>query len=330
MRAIFLILIFSVSFSTAQNKLKVLATASMWQDMAQVIGGDLIETDVIVPRGSDPHQYEPTPNDVLKIKSADLILVNGLSFEGWLNQLIQQSSKSNKQVLLTEGITAIQDPIHNQSTDPHAWMDAVNAQIYAERIFQALSEMDPVHEKEYEFNFNIYKKQLQDLHDWIVRQIAMIPTTQRVIITTHDAFRYYGNRYGMEVHSLLGISTDADVRTEDYIAMNKLIQEKNIPAIFIENTVNPKMINSLVKAQNIKLGGALYADSLGDSQSPASTYIEMMKQNTLTLVNALKVQLSNRNSSFQISRQLIIAAIVVVYILILSLIGWINRKTLFS
>jgi ABC-type Zn uptake system ZnuABC Zn-binding protein ZnuA len=283
------ILILSVFFMviSLQAKPKILATASMWYDMASVIGADMIEVDLIVPIGSDPHLYEPTPNDVRKVQSADLILVNGLTFEGWLQKLISSSGTKAITKIITEGIL----PIHNESfknaTDPHAWMDPLNGIMYAENITRALQQLDPIHSREYQFNLDIYKQQLTDLHHFIMDTISKIPHGQRILITSHDAFHYFGNRYGLKVESLLGVSTDADIQTGDFIRINQLIKDRDIPAVFIESTINPKMMYQLSKENNIMIGGKLYADSLGDEASPASSYIGMLRHNACVIAEAL-------------------------------------------
>ncbi|MFZ1255275.1 MAG: zinc ABC transporter substrate-binding protein [Saprospiraceae bacterium] len=279
-----LILIF---YTTGMAKPKILATASMWADMASVLGGTLIDVEVIVPIGSDPHLYEPTPNDIRKVNAADLILINGFTFEGWLQKLITSSGSKAKSIIITEGITPITNPQFKNSTDPHAWMDALHGIIYAENITKALIALDPLHDKEYQFNLDIYKKELQELNQYIQQKINTIPEQQRILITSHDAFHYFGNRYGLQVESLLGTSTEADVQTGDFIRVNHLIKEKKIPAIFIESTINPKLMEQMSKENNITIGGKLFADSLGDTTGPAGTYIQMLKNNANTIAEAL-------------------------------------------
>jgi ABC-type Zn uptake system ZnuABC Zn-binding protein ZnuA len=291
---IILCLLFSVVLDA---KPKVLATASMWYDMALVIGGEFVDVDVIVPIGSDPHLYEPTPSDVTKVNTAQLILINGLTFEGWLQKLIQSSGTKAIQKLLTEGIEVITSPLFKNSTDPHAWMDVENGKIYARRIYEGLAQLDPAHQKEFEFNLNVYLQQLDELHRYIQQKILLIPVTQRILITSHDAFHYYGKKYGIQVESLLGTSTEADVQTGDFIRINKMIKDFKIPAIFAESTINPKMMEQLSQENKIKIGGKLFADSLGDENTPANTYIKMMKHNTDVISAALSEIKAEDNSS---------------------------------
>ncbi len=268
-------------------KPKVLATASMWANMAKVIGGDLIELDLIVPIGSDPHLYEPTPGDIRKVQWAQLILINGLTFEGWLQKLINSSGTTAIQKILTEDIIPISSPQFKNATDPHAWMDPLNGKIYATNLFNALAAIDPGNTEEYLLRLNHYLQELDELHAYIQQQINRIPEQQRVLITSHDAFHYFGNRYGLQVESLLGTSTDADVQTGDFIRINQLIKNQKIPAIFIESTINPKLMEQLSKENKIQIGGKLFADSLDDPSNPAGTYTGMLKSNTDVITSAL-------------------------------------------
>lgn len=276
-----------ITFSAIAGKPVVLATASMWADMAKVIGGELIEVEMIVPVGSDPHLYEPTPGDLRKVHRADLILINGLTFEGWLEKLIQSSESKAMRKILTDGIVPITNPLFKNSTDPHAWMDPVNGKIYASNLTSALIAIDSSHEKEYRFNLNIYLQELDDLHNYISSRVLEIPIEHRVLITSHDAFHYFGNRYGLKVESLMGTSTDADVQTGDFLRVNKLIKDQKIPAIFIESTINPKLMEQISKENKVKIGGKLFADSLGDEGTEAGTYTGMLRANAELIFNAL-------------------------------------------
>jgi ABC-type Zn uptake system ZnuABC Zn-binding protein ZnuA len=273
---------------SAQDSLNVVATASIFADMAKQIAGDApIRISSIVPIGGDPHMYEPTPADARLAAGADLVLMNGLTFEGWLSELIENSGTNAEIVLITEGITPIQSDRYVNATDPHAWMDALNGLIYLENVYQALVELDPANAEMYAFNYGVYRKQLEDLHTYIETQVASIPEKQRVLITSHDAFRYYGQRYGLRLESVLGVSTDAEVQTSDIVRLNKVISENAVPAVFIETTVNPKLLQQLAKDNDVRIGGTLFSDSIGDADSEAPTYLDMLLFNTNTIVEAL-------------------------------------------
>ncbi len=270
-----------------QTKPKVVATASMIADMAANIAGDVLEVSSIVPIGGDPHLHEPTPKDAQLVYHADLILKNGLTFEGWLTELIENSGTKASVLQVTKGIQAIESAQYKNSADPHAWMDASLGLIYIKNIKNALIALDPDHADIFEFNYGIYKKQLEDLHQYIKMQIQKIPTGRRILITSHDAFQYYGRAYGIQLEAILGTSTDAEVQTSDIIRLNKVIKANKVPAVFIESTVNPKVLEQLAKDNAIEIGGQLYADSIGDEDSPAPTYLDMLKHNTDVIVAAL-------------------------------------------
>lgn len=284
-------LFFIVTFFTltafGQDKKTLVATASMMADMATNIAGGMVNVECIVPIGGDPHLHEPTPKDAQLVNKADLIIKNGLTFEGWLNELIENSGTKAKTVSVTEGIQPIQSTQYKNSADPHAWMDASLGLVYIKNIKNALTELAPEHADIFAFNYGIYKKQLEDLDLYIKNEIQKIPATKRVLITSHDAFQYYGRAYGIRLEAILGTSTDAEAQTSDIIRLNKVIKESKVPALFVESTVNPKLLNQLAKDNDIKIGGQLYADSIGDEKSPAPTYLDMLKHNTDTLVAAL-------------------------------------------
>lgn len=281
-----------VTSAVGQEK-KVLATASMIQDMAQQIVGDLYQVDCIVPIGGDPHLYDPVPNDARRAAQADLILKNGLTFEGWLDELIDNSGTQALQVLVTDGVQSIESLTYQNSADPHAWMDVANAMIYAENIYHALVEIDPDRKTVYEANYKTYSAELQELEDYIIAQVATVPKMNRVLITSHDAFQYYGRKYGLDLEAILGTSTDAQEQTSDIMRVNKVIRERKVPAVFIESTVNPKMLQQIANDNDVIIGGSLYADSIGDKDSPAPTYIDMMRYNTDVIVKALSGKLSD-------------------------------------
>lgn len=274
-------------FSQPEKPFKVVATASIFADMAKNIAGDRIMVETIVPIGGDPHLHEPTPRDARLAAEADLILRNGLTFEGWLNELIENAAPNVPTKLITEGISAIESENYKGSSDPHAWMSAKNGLIYIKNIKDAFVELDPEGSEQYEFNYGVYKQQLEALDAYIEKQIQKIPEEKRVLITSHDAFQYYGRRYGIRLESILGISTDAEAQTSDITRLNEVIQSTNVPAVFIESTVNPKLLQQLASDNEVKIGGKLFADSIGDEASDAPTYYDMLKYNTDTIVKAL-------------------------------------------
>jgi len=259
----------------------------MMADMTQIIGGDLIDVQCVVPIGGDPHIYEPTPGDAQMVSRADLIIRNGLTFEGWLDELIENSGSKAEVFTVTEGIEPITSLVYQNATDPHAWMDANNGLTYIRNIRDALIQIDPSNERNYEENYVNYSKKLKDLDQYITDAIKTIPEDKRILITSHDAFQYYGRRYGIRLESVIGASTDADVQTADIVRLNKVIKESGVPALFVESTINPKILEQLAADNRLRIGGKLYSDSIGSKDSPAPTYYDMLKHNTDVIVAAL-------------------------------------------
>lgn len=275
------------TLSSQSEKLNVVATASMISDMVHKIAGENVELQCIVPIGGDPHIYEATPQDARMIAGADIIFRNGLTFEGWLNELIENAGSQATLVTVTEDIKPIESLIYQNATDPHAWMDASNGLKYITTIKNALVKADPDHAEIYQSNFEKYYQEIDELDQYIMEQVQKIPEERRILITSHDAFQYYGRRYGIRLESVLGTSTDADIQTSDIIRLNRVIRENGVPAVFIESTINPKILEQLASDNHIKIGGKLYADSIGDKDSPANSYVDMLRHNTDVIVQAL-------------------------------------------
>jgi zinc/manganese transport system substrate-binding protein len=271
----------------SQGKIKVVSSASIFQDMVMNIGGDKIEAFSIVPIGGDPHLYEPKPSDAQLVKSANIILVNGLTFEGWINKLIENSGTTAKVYTITEGVNVIKSERYKNAADPHAWMDASNGLKYIENIKTALIVTDAINADFYTANYEKYKAEITALDNYIATEIKKIPEAKRMLVTSHDAFAYYGKRYNIRLNALKGISTEAETQTSDMVRVAKAIQESEVPAIFIESTINPQVIQQIARDNNVKIGGELFADSIGDEDSEGPTYIKMLRHNTDVIVKAL-------------------------------------------
>ena len=269
------------------QKPKVVSSASMIWDMVKEIGGEYVDHQLIVPIGGDPHLYEPTPRDAQMVYEADLIFINALTFEGWILELIENSGTQAIVDTVTNGVNAIASTTYENSYDPHAWMDINNGLIYIENIKNALTELLPEQAVKFQENYEAYKSKLENLDQYIVERILEIPEDKRILITSHDAFEYYGKRYGLRLEAIMGISTEAEAQTSDIIRINKTIKSFGVPAVFIESTINPKLLEQIAKDNNIVIGGELYADSIGDENSDAPSYYAMLKHNTDVIVDAL-------------------------------------------
>ncbi len=271
----------------AQDKLKVVTSVTILKDMAELIAGDQLQVQCIMPIGSDPHLHEPTPRDAKMVAAADLVLVNGLTLEGWLNELIDNAGGDAEVVTVTDGIQSIASQTYKNASDPHAWMDARNGIQYIKNIKDSFVKLMPESKEIFEFNYGVYKQQLEDLDDYIFRAIATIPERQRILITSHDAFQYYGRRYGIQLEALMGTSTDAQTQTSDMNRVINVIRANKVPALFVESTINPKMLEQIAADNDIVIGGHLFADSIGDEDSGAGSYYDMLKHNTDQIVAGL-------------------------------------------
>jgi ABC-type Zn uptake system ZnuABC Zn-binding protein ZnuA len=264
----------------SQESPMVLSTASMMNDMAKNIGGENFSYATVVPIGSDPHLYEPTPGDARSCHSASIILMNGLTFEGWLAKLIKNSGTKAHIKTITEGVVAIASEQYANATDPHAWMSAANGLIYCQNIRDVFIDFMPEKEQEFRANYTRYKAKIEALDQYISRKISSIPEEKRILITSHDAFQYYGRRYNIRLEAILGTSTDADVQTSDVQRLNEVIRNTAVPAAFIESTISPRLLGQIAKDNGIVIGGKLFADSLSEEEGPAGTYLKMLRYNT--------------------------------------------------
>ncbi len=291
MRLLFVISTLCIVLAVHAQKPLVVASASIFADMARNIGGDKIEVRSIVPIGGDPHRYEATPDDAALLAKADLILINGLTFEGWINEVIANSGSKAMVKLITAGIQPISSQIHSGATDPHAWMDAENGLIYIRNIRDGLIAIDPQNANFYEQQHARYSLQLAALHQYIQSRMATIPPQHRILITSHDAFSYFGKKYGLTVSAMMGVSTEADAQTSDMERVVNALEKNKVPAIFIESTINPKMLQQIAKDHGVIIGGSLYADSVGEPGTPGESYIGMLRHNADVISTALSRKL---------------------------------------
>ncbi len=269
------------------GKPKVVTTTTILYDITKNLAGDKLEVQCLMPVGGDPHIYEPTPADAQKIADAQLIIKNGLHLEGWLNKLIASANPNTATIEAAEGIEPIKSESMHGSPDPHAWMDPNLVKKYVYNITKALIQLDYENRALYEQNSKTYTQALELLDEYIKAQISKIPAKQRVLVTTHDAFKYFGRTYGIQVESAMGTSTDAEVQIGDLNRLIATIRDRKIPAVFVESTINPKLLTQIARDNGILIGGSLFADSIGDEASPAGTYLQMIRYNVDTITNAL-------------------------------------------
>nr|CAJ01547.1 putative abc transporter; periplasmic binding protein precurser [uncultured bacterium] len=272
----------------APEKLPVVATFSILADFARNVGGERIEVTALVGPNGDTHVYQPKPADAKELGAARLILVNGLGLEGWIDRLIKASGAKAPVIVATKGINPQKMREEGRiGLDPHAWQSIANANIYVANIRDGLIAADPVGEAAYRTNAENYLAKLDTLEKEVLAEIAKIPPGRRQIITTHDAFGYFGAAYGFRFIAPEGISTETEASARDVAKIIRQIKTQKIPAVFLENVTDPRLVRSIAAESGAKIGGTLYSDALSPPDGPASTYIDMVRNNVRELSAAL-------------------------------------------
>ncbi|MEL6178865.1 MAG: zinc ABC transporter substrate-binding protein [Myxococcota bacterium] len=272
---------------TTSKRPKVVTTTTMLTDLVSVIAGDTVDVQGIMAPGGDPHLYQPTPGDAKSIARADLVVTHGLKLEGWIDDLVRNAGGKAQVVVSTEGITPLQDPLKTGYPDPHTWQDVSLWKVQAANVRDALVALDPDNAASYRSRAADHIKALETLDGWVTQQITQIPKERRVLVTSHDAFQYYGARYGLEVVAVQGISTESEAGARDVARIVDVIRERALPAIFVESSVSPKLIEQISRETGASIGGTLFSDSLGPADSPGGTYMGMIRENTTRVVAAL-------------------------------------------
>ncbi|WRS27960.1 zinc ABC transporter substrate-binding protein [Oscillospiraceae bacterium MB08-C2-2] len=281
---------------SGSNALNIVATTTMLADLTAVIGGEHVAVNGLMGPGIDPHLYQASAGDVSLMQKADIVVYNGLHLEGKMGEIFESLSQQGADVIcIQEGLDS-QRLLETQEKgvyDPHIWFDCSLWAQAAEHVAKELAEADPTHAQDYNANLEAYLKELEELDSYVKGRAQELAPEQRVLVTAHDAFRYFGKAYGFEVKGLQGISTDAEAGTADVSLLAEYIAANKIKAIFVESSVPPKTIEALqaaVKAKgfSVNIGGELYSDSLGGEGSEADTYILTVKANVDTIVDALK------------------------------------------
>lgn len=278
-----------------QNRIPVVATFSILGDFVREVGGDRVDLSVLVGPGSDAHVYAPAPGDAKKLAAAQLIVQNGLGFEGWIGRLIKASNTKARIVVATRGVKPIKAPHghghdhgHNHGdNDPHAWQNVANAKIYVNNIRDGLIAVDPAGKDVYAANAAAYSAKLDALDKEVREAIAKIPQANRKVITNHEAFAYMGAAYGLRFIAPQGISTDAAPSAQSVARIIRQIRQEKIPAVFVENVADTRLAERIAKESGAKLGGTLYSDQLSPAGGPAGTYIDMVRHNIRELTAAL-------------------------------------------
>jgi zinc/manganese transport system substrate-binding protein len=268
----------------ADNPIGVVASFSILGDLAGNVGGERVAVTTLVGPDSDVHVYTPSPSDAKKIADARLVIVNGLGLEGWLPRLVQSSGGKASIVTATTGIATRK---LGSDADPHAWQSVPNARIYVSNIRDALSALDPAGAPIYRSNAEAYLARLDALDREVRAAVAEIPAASRKVISTHDAFGYFADAYGIAFIAPQGVSTEADVSARDIAAIITQVRQAKIPAVFLENISDPRLMRRIAAETGARIGGTLYSDSLTGEKGDAPTYIDMVRHNIRTLTSAL-------------------------------------------
>jgi zinc/manganese transport system substrate-binding protein len=270
-------------------RIQIVATTSIIGDWVKNVAGDQIDLKTLVGPDGDPHEYQPAPSDSVAVMKSQLIFENGFGLENWLDKIYVSSQSKADRVVISNGIEARKVSVAD--CDPHAWQNVKDAAIMVGNIRDALIKSDPTHADEYKSRGDAYIKQLTDLDGWVQEQINTIPKGRRKLVTSHDAFGYFGERYGMEIpeNALESVTTEAsDPSARQIIDAINEIKKSGVPVIFVENIQNPKLMNQIAAEAYVKVGPPLYTDALGQPGTDGDTYIKMIQYNVRTLVNALK------------------------------------------
>ncbi|WP_153111291.1 metal ABC transporter substrate-binding protein [Propionivibrio limicola] len=289
--------------SASAQTINVIASFSILGDIVQQVGGDRVRVQSLVAPNSDAHVFQPSPADAKKIAHASLVVVNGLGFEGWIDRLVKSSGYKGPVVTASAGIETFRHAHAHPSNDkysareshhhahgdldPHAWQDLKNVLLYVDNISLALSKVDPEGSTVYKANANRFKKDISALDENIRSMFAGIPPEQRKVVTTHEAFGYFGRAYGVKFISPVGISTEAEPSAKEIGRIIRQIRQEKISAVFIESISDPRLLDRIRQESGARIGGTLYSDSLSAPDGPASTYLKMMRHNATTLSNGI-------------------------------------------
>jgi zinc/manganese transport system substrate-binding protein len=272
----------------ATNRVNAVASFSILGDMVKQVGGDRVDVITLVGPDGDAHVYEPTPADAKNLASAQILFTNGLGFEGWMERLEKSSGFKGKVVVASTGVkprTMVED--EKTITDPHAWQSLANGKRYVVNIRDGLIVVDPEGKAVYEANAAKYLDAIAKEETDVKAAIATLPQEWRKIITSHDAFGYFGAAYGLEIVAPEGVSTESEASAKDVAKIIRQIKAEHIPAVFMENITDHRLLDQIASETGAKIGGELYTDALSPPDGPAPTYLDMFRHNVGALTTAL-------------------------------------------
>jgi zinc/manganese transport system substrate-binding protein len=275
---------FAAAPSRAQDRLNVVASFSILGDFVKNVGGGKVNVTTLVGPNGDVHVYAPAPDDARRVAAARLLIVNGMGLEGWLPRLLQSSGSKAAIVVASKGVAPLQV---GSDADPHAWQSVANAKIYVGNIGDALIAADPADAETFRANAARYLSELDALDAEVRAEIAKIPPEQRKVISTHGAFGYFAKAYGIEFIAPLGVSTETEPSARDVATIITQVKAAKIPAVFLENMNDPRLVRQIASETGAKVGGTLFSDALTGEKGDAPTYIDLVRHNIKALTSAL-------------------------------------------
>ncbi|MEH3146004.1 MAG: metal ABC transporter substrate-binding protein [Methylobacterium frigidaeris] len=278
----------------AAAPLKAVATFSILADFVRQVGGDRVEVASLVGPNGDAHGFSPSPGDAKVLAAARVVVVNGLGFEGWIDRLVKASGTKAVVVTASKGVKAIEEDGHahghahgDHALDPHAWQNVANADIYVANIRDGLIAADPEGRATYEANAAAYRERLSALDAELRTGLARIPEDRRRVITTHDAFGYFARAYGLRFIAPQGVSSESEATAKDVARIVRQIRREKIPAVFLENVADPRLMLQISRESGAKAGGRVFSDALSEPDGPAPAYLAMMRHNLKEFTAAL-------------------------------------------
>ncbi|KQN68615.1 metal ABC transporter substrate-binding protein [Rahnella rivi] len=262
---------------------------SILGDIVQEVGGEHVKVTSLVGPDGDPHSFEPSPKDSKAINASDVVFVSGLGLEGWIDRLVTASGYKGHLVTASEGVNSRKmEEDGKQITDPHAWNSMANGVIYATNVMNALIKADPQDADYFRQRGKAYIEQLQKLDSWAKTEFAGIPQSKRKVLTSHDAFGYFGQEYHVSFMAPVGFSTESEASASGVASLIKQIKDEKVKTYFIENQTDPRLVKQIAAASGAQPGGELYPEALSGPQGPATTYVKAFKHNVETIVASMK------------------------------------------
>lgn len=278
-----------IALPAAAEPVRAVASFSILGDMVERIGGDRVEVTTLVGPNGDGHVYQPTPADARTLAGAELLVVNGLGFEGWMDRLIASAGYAGPVVVAARDVVPRRMEGSATTVDPHAWQSLGNARAYARTIAAGLTDTDPAGAAVYAANLAAWLDAIAAVGAEVHAMVAALPTERRRVITSHDAFGYFGEAYGLDFIAPQGVSTEAEASAGDVAALIRQIRAERVPALFIENISDSRLLEQIARETDAVIGGTLYSDALSDPDGPAGSYLDMIRHNVRVIGAALGV-----------------------------------------